>query len=204
MQFNRRLWLLSLGSLLSPAAPLANAGSAKVQPAARTTIGPKRFTARSAPDATSRLLLEKPLPSPWHGTPSGGNLGAQVTRNFARIVAQNFAAQSPRHLAAWMDRVDATDLMRLGQLYSNSRALTGDPASALDVLALRLDAPRLARLTPAFGFGVVAEAVNRWAPQSYSDFSLLAPKVDGPVLFSRRLGEMGGQVVNQESVRLTN
>ena len=204
MKFSRRHWMLSTSSLLSPVAAYAASATSKPRVVNRGSIGPKRFTATTAPDATSRLLLAKPLTSPWQGTGPGAAIGAQVSRNFARIIAQNFAAQNPRQLAAWLDRVNATDLARLGQLYSNSRALTGEPASALDVLALRLDARRLARLTPAFGFGSVAESVNRWAPHSYSEFSLLAPKVDGPVPFSRRLGEMGGQGINPEAVRQAN
>lgn len=204
MQFNRRQMMLGLGAVLGSAVPGAYAGPSRQPPVARPMIRRKRVTAQTAPDAASRFLLERRLSSPWHGTPKGGDMRPQVARNFARIVGQNFAEHSPRRLAAWLDRMDATDLMRLGHMYSNSRSLTGEPALALDVLATRLDAPRLARLSPVFGFEALAESVNRCAPRSYSDFAMLADKVDGPVPFSRPLADLGGQSKNQESGRLTN
>jgi hypothetical protein len=162
------------------------------------------YTSGTAPDLTSRALLASPLYAPWQGASKGMQIGPYVTHNFSRIVAQNFAAQSPERLARYFATASRADLMRLGQAYADSLATNGTPPWALDVLAARLSPEQLARLCPLFGFHALAESVSRAAANQYSLFVSLAPKVSGPVAFARGLESLGGEGPGAQAARNTN
>ncbi len=199
MTCDRRGFVLGLGALLGPAAAMAGPPAKAPAPGVRPRPKTTHFTSRTAPDAVSRALLASPLASPWHGAPKGADIAPYVARNFARIIAQNCAAQSPRQLSRFFATASQTDLMRLGQAYADSLATSGEPPLALDVLAARLEPGQLASLCPVFGFAPMAESVNRVAPSHYSHFATLAPKVPAPVAFSRGLESLGGEGVGGAS-----
>lgn len=132
-------------------------------------------------DYASRLALAQPLRHLREGTASGTDLTVAVHGNFARIIEQNFAQASPAQAARWLDTVEARSLATLAQAYVNATEHRSRAPLALDILAHRLDGPRLARLAAAVGHQRLRAAVMRAAPTQLPTFDATAdPRATGP------------------------
>jgi hypothetical protein len=105
-----------------------------------------RLTAETAPDYASRLALAQPVRRLTDGAARGADPAATIHGNFARVIEQNFACASTARVARWLDTVEARSLVTLAQAYVNATEMHGRNNTALEILAHRLDAVRLARL----------------------------------------------------------
>lgn len=137
--------------------------------AGATTAGP--FTSTTAPDDASRVVLTHPLMRIDQGTITGTQDPHAIHANFAQIVEQNFARLDSPGASKLVDNLSNRELHDLAQLYVNAVADTGRQARLLDVLAWRLDATRLTRLSKHFGYADVDAAIVRSAPSKESAFS---------------------------------
>ena len=140
------------------------------------------LTAETAPDYASRLALAQPVRRLTDGAARGADPAAAIHGNFARVIEQNFACAGPARVARWFDTVETRSLLTLAQVYVNATEMQGRSATALDILAHRLDAARLARLAEYFGHARVHAAVLRAAPAKLEAFNARADvNRSGPV-----------------------
>lgn len=145
----------------------AAAASAQAKPAAPTGL----FTAATAPDAYSSAILRAPLRRLDEGSQAGTDAPAAIHRNFPQIIEQNFAQLGAARVTALVDSMTDRELHDLAQLYVNASADTSRMQSLLPVLANRLDAGRLARISKHFGYAATYDAVVRVAPAKAFEFT---------------------------------
>jgi hypothetical protein len=129
------------------------------------------FTALTAPDAPSRLILSHTLSTLAQGAPAGVDSSPTIHKNFPQIIEQNFARLDNDDATTLIDNLSDRELSDLGALYTTANADTGHLPQLLSVLALRLDGVRLGRISKYFGYAPVYEAVLHFAPQKVQDFS---------------------------------
>lgn len=141
-----------------------------------------RTSCHEPEDYPSRLVLAQPLLHLTEGAAEGADLSVAVHANFARVIEQNFAMATPLQVACWLDCVEVRSLTTLAQAYVNATEQRGRSALALEILAERLDATRLARLATHFGCQRVSAAVAHAAPSRLAAFMALADRsATGPV-----------------------
>lgn len=147
-----------------------------------------KYTLETAPDYASRLALCRPVVRLTDGAAPGTGLATAVHANFARIIEQNFAGATAESVVRWLETVEAHSVAALAQTYLNATDHQGRSAWALDILAQRLDAQRLARLSAHFGFARTHAAVLRAAPGKLEAFNACATvRHPGPALGDMRL-----------------
>jgi hypothetical protein len=172
--------MFKLAALATLAAFACAAGAATTRP----------FTSTTAPDAAGRLVLAHPLQRIDQGIlPGAQDPSPAIHANFAQIVEQNFARLDSPGAGKLVDNLSNRELHDLAQLYVNSVADTGHQARLLDVLASRLDSPRLTRLSKFFGYADVDAAIVRSAPSKESAFSQASsPAYAAPVAGAMLVG----------------
>lgn len=165
-----------LGALaLSPG--LALAGSRAITSPSRVRRAPAArglYTLDTAPDYASRLALAQPVRRLTDGASPGSDHFAAIHRNFARVIEQNFACASASRVTRWLDTVEPRSLVALAQAYVNASEMKGRNLAALEILAHRLDAARLARIATYFGHARVHSAVLKAAPGKLEAFNARA------------------------------
>ena len=155
------------------------------------------FTAATAPDSPSRIVLSKTITHLWGNVPEGGDKLAGIHANFSQVVEQNFARLDAIHATLVVDRLSEKELADLAQLYVSANADSGHRAQLLAVLATRLDVAHLMRLSHHFGYVALQEALINNASAKASLFSAaanvseLAPVPHAPTVGTARLS-VGG------------
>lgn len=150
------------------------------------------FTKESAPDAVSKIVLTQRLTKLDEGAPKGVDASPTIHRNFTQIIEQNFAELSQYDAAKLLDGLSDAELSDLAQLYINAASDNGNPARLFNILANRLDAKRLNRVSQHFGFTVTYSAIAASAPNKIQDFlSQANPNRNGPVPGELRFGANG-------------
>ena len=133
-----------------------------------------RYSAMTAPDAESRAVLAHPFVavSQWKNSTAG--LDAAVHASFPQIIEQNFARLDAAGAAALLHSLSDVELAHLSQLYTNAVTDAGHAAHLQNILASRLEAPDLARVSKYFGYAPMAAAVSVAAPQKSFAFEQIA------------------------------
>lgn len=164
-----------IGALaLSPALLGAAHAAGPARTLTRSAATRGLFTVETAPDYASRLALAQPVRRLTDGAARGSDPSAAIHGNFARVIEQNFASAGPARVARWLDTVETRSLVTLAQAYINATEMKGRPPMALDILADRLDAVRLARLAEYFGHARLHAAVLKAAPSKLEAFNARA------------------------------
>ena len=146
------------------------------------------YSTITAPDAESRLVLAHPFTSvnQWKNSSAGMDLA--VHASFPQIIEQNFAKLDAKGSAALLHSLSDLELAHLSQLYTNAVTDAGGTAHLHNILASRLEAPDLARVSKYFGYAAMAVAINNVAPQKLSSFGQLAnAEAMGPMPGARLL-----------------
>ncbi len=132
------------------------------------------YTAITAPDAESRLVLAHPFTSvnQWKNSSAGMDLA--VHASFPQIIEQNFAKLDAEGSANLLHSLSDLELAHLSQLYTNAVTDAGGTAHLHNILASRLEARDLARVSKYFGYAAMAVAINNVAPQKSFAFGQLA------------------------------
>ena len=170
------------GLAVSPAVVAAGTGLAAVRPALPSAAARGLYTLQTAPDYASRLALAQPVRRLTQGAARGADPSSAIHGNFARVIEQNFASAGPARVARWLDTVETRSLVTLAQAYVNATEMQGRPPMALEILAHRLDAVRLARLAEYFGHARLHAAVLKAAPPKLEAFNARADvNHSGPV-----------------------
>ena len=180
MNPSRRLCMGALA--LSPALLGAAKAAGPARMPKRSAAARGLLDAQTAPDYASRLALLQPVRRLTDGAARGADASAAIHGNFARVIEQNFACAGPARVARWFDTVETRSLVTLAQAYVNATEMQGRNAMALDILAHRLDAARLARLAKYFGHARLHAAVLKAAPGKLEAFNARADvNRSGPV-----------------------
>jgi len=159
---------------LSPALVAAAGMPARKGLGKRSAAARGLFTTETAPDPASRLALAQPVRRLTDGLVRGGDPASAIHGNFARIIEQNFACAGSAPIARWLDTVEQRSLVTLAQAYINATEMKGRSPLALEILAQRLDAVRLARLAEHFGHARIHAAVLKAAPAKIEGFNARA------------------------------
>ena len=132
------------------------------------------YSAITAPDAESRAVLAHPFVavSQWKSSTAG--LDAAVNASFPQIIEQNFARLDSAGSAALLHSLSDVELAHLSQLYTNAVTDAGHASHLQSILASRLEAPDLARVSKYFGYASMAAAVSLVAPQKSFAFQQIA------------------------------
>lgn len=150
------------------------------------------FNAATAPDPISRDVLTHALTRVDEGTPRGVDSSPTIHRNFPQIIEQNFARLDAREMGVLVDALSEAELSDLAQLYVNATTDGGLPPKLYFVMAHRLDASRLGRVSKHFGFAPVYTAVTAMAPSKTQDFlAQTHTAYEGPTPGERRFGPAG-------------
>jgi hypothetical protein len=149
------------------------------------------LTKDTAPDAISRDILTAPLARIDQGA-RGGDSASRIHRNFSTIIDQNFAALDSKGMEALVDGLSEAELSDLAQLYVNATSDNGQQPKLLSVMANRLSAGHLVRVSRHFGFAAVYAAVTNVASAKAADFLAHANTADtGPTPGALRFGPNG-------------
>lgn len=104
-------------------------------------------------------------------------------------------------LANLIDGLSEAELSDLAQLYVNAASDSGSPPRLLYVLAQRLDAEHLGRLSRHFGFAAIYGAVSAMAPRKTQEFlGSTDTRHYGPTPGELRFGQ-NGRFATQNGVR---
>ena len=185
--------LIVIGIMFSALASATHAQSATDLPLpAGLATG---FTANTAPDALSRSVLSKAVPSLYHGWIPGTNRFTQLHQNFPQLIEQSFASMDRVAAGRAIDRLNQAELSDLAQLYVTAAANAHRESRLLPLLASRLRAPQLIRLAQHFGTADVAAAVSVSADASTRAAfvnSMYGKVYQAPVAGGKRFGKNGG------------
>ena len=129
------------------------------------------YTALTAPDKESARVLESPLKAIWGDTPASSDRLYAIHLNFPRVIEQNVARLDSVGARALIDNLSEKELSDLAQLYVTANADTGHNPQLLAILANRLDAPRLTRVSHHFGYEPVYEALLATSPTEAAAFA---------------------------------
>lgn len=159
---NRRT-ILAASVLAAPAAiPFAQAK----RPEREVTLP----SSAAAPDPISRHILSQRITKLDHGAVRVEDIPEAFDRNFPQLIEQNFAERDAAGVATLLDSLSDVELADLAQLYVNATLLKGRPEKLMFVLAHRLDARRLSRVSRHFGFERTHHAVYSMAPGKMDGF----------------------------------
>jgi len=179
------------------------AAIAIILPASYASSAPIPYSTLTAPDVASRNILKTHYISFQDGAAGPNDVRAAIDRNFADVIEHNLAVMPERTARMWLDQMSDRELADLAQLYTNSNAMTFRTGHALEVLAVRLDVNRLARLPKFFGTSEVTRAVLAAAPTKYSALTAVsgpdvhaAPLAGAPVTYPVAMqGSLSGSTV---------
>jgi hypothetical protein len=129
------------------------------------------YTASTAPDMVSSDVLAHAVTKFDAGRKAGENPNAAIHRNFAQVIEQNFARLDVNGARRVIDNLQDRELADMAKLYKAAAADNHHERRLLHILAHRLDAHRLARLSNAFGYLPVYQAVATEAPALAATFS---------------------------------
>jgi hypothetical protein len=133
--------------------------------------GPVPYTAATAPDTVSGEVLAHAVQKYDAGRMVGENPNKAIHRNFAQVIEQNFARLDVNGARRLIDNLQDRELADMAKLYKAAAADNHHERRLLHILAHRLDAKRLARLSNAFGYLPVYQAVATEAPAMAGTFS---------------------------------
>jgi hypothetical protein len=146
-------------------------GASAVQ-ATSTLSDPRAYTALTAPDAISRVVLAKKLTRLDQGVSERGGGRLALHKNFPQLIEQNFAKMGDYRMDRFLKNIGENELSDLAQLYVNAVADSGHQAVLLDIMASRMTPQSLGRMSFHFGFAPVYAAVLRVAPSKAFEFQL--------------------------------
>jgi len=150
------------------------------------------FTSRTAPDAISRDILANELVRINVGAHPRTDPSQAIHRNFPQIIEQNFAKLDARGMAELVDALSDAELSDLAQLYTNATSDHGRPSKLIYVIAHRLDARRLGRVSRHFGFAEIYGAVTAISPSKVQMFLASSDtRSYGPAPGEMRFGPAG-------------
>lgn len=185
--------------------PFAMVPIAAAAPNTRSTRWRQAYTAKTAPDPTSRAILSRSLKRINEG---GGDFRQSVHRNLPQLVEQNIARMDVPRMTRWLSTAGELELRMTAQLYTTASMDSGGSMALLDVMAHRLTGKQLGMVSQYFGFAPVYQAILRTAPGKSTEFqantspSYLAP-VYGEVAFapairagSAKLGKQGPEFLD--------
>ncbi len=137
---------------------------------ASLAVQAESFSKDTAPDPVSRDVLSRTLTRLDEGSAAGGDSAYRIHRNFPQIIEQNFARLDARGMANLVEVLNEAELSDMAQLYANASSERGLAPKLLHVLAHRMDARNLGRISRHFGFAQVYGAVTAVAPGKTQDF----------------------------------
>lgn len=148
-----------------------------------------RYTASTAPDRLTKQILTSALSRLDSGP---YDRITNLRNNWPQIIEQNFARLNGTRVATLLDSMTSAELSMLAQVYTGAAAPSGR-SRLYDLLAVRLGGAHLGKVSRAFGFAPLYDAIHRVAPEKSQKFlensstSFLAPMHDISSLQGTRL-----------------
>lgn len=177
----------TVSAISSPSNAIVRSGVPRTRP----------YTTDTAPDTASKAILRHPVRRITNGK-EGGAFSSKMHANFPQIIEQNFARVNSRHAETIIESLSEVELNALAQRYVNAVADSGFQARLYDVLAHRLQAPHLSRISRSFGYMPIYESIMRIAPHKLLAFEQ-GSQVNYP---ARNLGVSTSLTMNTEGSSL--